>query len=87
MWKIHLTWKAGLRKIQLTWKTGLYRTRGARNQKKKKVPLEAKVKLHGGAQGLLPRHKNADCKRCDKESWPRKKKWKNRITGLTIYGP
>jgi hypothetical protein len=25
--------------------------------------LQAKGQLHGGAQGVLPRHKNADCKR------------------------
>jgi hypothetical protein len=36
------TQKAGLGKIQLTQKTGLYRTRGARNQKKEKVLLQAK---------------------------------------------
>jgi hypothetical protein len=65
---------ARLRKIQLTWKTGLCKTRGAENRKKEKVLLRAKGQLHGGAQGVLPRHKNADCKRFIKESWPRKKK-------------
>jgi hypothetical protein len=68
LWKIQLTQKAGLWKIHLTRKTGLYRTRGARNRKKKKVLLQAKGQLHGGAQGVLPRHKNIDCKRCVKES-------------------
>jgi hypothetical protein len=36
------------------------------------VLLQAKGQLHGGAQGVLPRHKNTDCKRCVKDSWPRK---------------
>jgi hypothetical protein len=58
--KIRITRKAGLRKIRLTQKTGLYRTRGARSQKKEKVLLQAKVQLHDGAQGVLPRHKNID---------------------------
>jgi ribosomal protein L37E len=39
-------------------------------------------------QGVLPRHKNTDCKRCVKESWPRKKKrkshyWFNRLRPMT----
>jgi hypothetical protein len=59
---------------------------GARNWKKKKVLLQAKGQLHGGAQGVLPRHKNADCKRCVKESWPRKKKRKSGIIVIIIYG-
>jgi hypothetical protein len=66
---------------------GLYRTRGARSRKKENVMLHAKGQLHGGAQGVLPRHKNTDCKRCVKESWPRKKKRKSGTIGLTIYGP
>jgi hypothetical protein len=37
------------------------------------VLVQAKGQLHGGAQGVLPRHKNTDSKRCIKESWPRKK--------------
>jgi hypothetical protein len=45
---------------------------GARNRKKENVLLQAKGQLHGGAQGVLPRHKNVDCKRCIKESWPKK---------------
>jgi hypothetical protein len=96
--KILLKWKAGLRKIQktqkarlwkirLTRKTGLYRTRGARNQKNEEVLLQAKGQLHSGSQGVLPRHKNANCKRCVRESWPRKKKRKSRTIGLTVYGP
>jgi hypothetical protein len=36
---------------------------------------------------VLPRHKNADCKRCIKESWLRKKKRNRGIIGLTVYGP
>jgi hypothetical protein len=86
--KIRLIWKARLQKIRLTWNTGLCRTRGggARNRKKEKVPLQAKGQLHGGAQGVLPRHKNADCKRCVKESWSRKKK-RSMIIGLTVYDP
>jgi hypothetical protein len=59
---------------------------GARNKKEEKVLLQGKGQLHGGAQGVLPRHKNADCKRCIKESWLRKKKRKSRIICLTIYG-
>jgi hypothetical protein len=35
---------------------------GARNRKKENVLLQAKGHLHGGAQGVLPRHKNTDCK-------------------------
>jgi hypothetical protein len=76
--KIWLTQKAGLRKIQLTWKTGFCRTQ---------VLLQAKGQLHCGAQGVLSGHKNADCKRCVKESWPRKKKRKSGIIGIIIYGP
>jgi hypothetical protein len=60
---------------------------GVGNRKKEKVLLQAKGQCHGGAQGVLPRHKNADCKRCIKESWPRKKKRKSGTIGLTIYGP
>jgi hypothetical protein len=62
--RIRLTRKAMLRKIWLTQKTRLCRTQGGGvgNQKKKKVLLQAKGQLHGGAQGVLPRHKNADCK-------------------------
>jgi hypothetical protein len=60
---------------------------GARNRKKEKVLIQAKGHLHGGAQGILPRHKNAYCKRCIKESWPREKKRKSGIIGLTVYGP
>jgi hypothetical protein len=48
------------------------RDSGAGNWKKKNVLLQAKGQLHSGAQGVLPRHKNADYKRCIKESWPRK---------------
>jgi hypothetical protein len=58
--RIRLIRKAGLRKIWLAWKTGLCKTRGAGNRKKKKVLLQTKGQLHGGAQGELPRHKNAD---------------------------
>jgi hypothetical protein len=60
---------------------------GARNQKKEKVLLQAKVQLHGGAHGVLPRHKNTYCKRCVKESWSRKKKRKSGAIGLTVYDP
>jgi hypothetical protein len=60
---------------------------GARNRKKENALLQAKGQLHGGAQGVLPRHKNADCKRCVKESWPRKMKRKSAIIGLTVYDP
>jgi hypothetical protein len=60
---------------------------GARNRQKEKVLLQAKGYLHGGAQGVLPKHKNADCKRCVHESWPRKKNRKSGIIGLTVYGP
>jgi hypothetical protein len=62
-------------------------TQCARNWKKKKVLLQAKGQLHGGAQVVLPRHKNADCKRCVKESWSRKKKKKSGTIDLTVYGP
>jgi hypothetical protein len=57
---------------------------GARNRKKEKVLLQAKGQLHSGVQGVLSRHKNIDCKRCVKESWPRKKKRKSGIIYLTI---
>jgi hypothetical protein len=98
LWKIRLTRKAGLHriwltrktglwKIRLTWKIGLCKTRGAVNQKKEKVLLQAKGQLDAGAQGVLPRHKNAECKRCVKEGWPRKMKRKSRTIGLTVYGP
>jgi hypothetical protein len=66
--KMRLTLRAELWRIQLTQKTELCKTCGTRNQKKEKVLLQAKGQLHGGAQGVLPKHKNADCKRCSKES-------------------
>jgi hypothetical protein len=95
--KIWLTWKVGLHRIRLTQKFGLHRirltrktelckTQGIGNQKKEKVLLQAKCQQHGGVQGVLPRQKNVDCKRCIKESWSRKKKRKSGIIGLTIYG-
>jgi hypothetical protein len=49
--------------------------------------LQAKGQLYGGAQGVLPRHKNVDCKRSVKEIWARKKKRKSGTIGLTVYGP
>jgi hypothetical protein len=52
----------------------------------KKVLLQAKGQLHGGAKEVLPRHKNVDCKRRVKENWPRKKK-KNGTIGLIVYDP
>jgi hypothetical protein len=55
---------------------------GAGNRKKKRVLLQAKGQLHGGAQGVLPRHKNTNCKRCIKERWLRKKKKKSGTIGL-----
>jgi hypothetical protein len=85
--RIQPTRKAGLQKIRLTQKIGLYRTRGARNQNKEKMLLQTKGQLHGGSQGVLPRHKNTVYKRCIKESWPRKKKRKSGTIGLTVYGP
>jgi hypothetical protein len=45
-----------------------------------KVPLQAKGQRHGGAQGILPGHKNVDYKRCIKESCSRIKKRKSGIT-------
>jgi hypothetical protein len=51
------------------------------------VVLQTKGQLHGGAQGVLPRHKNIDCKSCVKESWERKRKRETGTIGLTIYGP
>jgi hypothetical protein len=36
--------------------------------------LQEKDQLHSGAQEVLPTHKNADYKRCVKESWLRKKR-------------
>jgi hypothetical protein len=53
------------------------------------VLQQAKGQFHGGAQGILPKHKNAYCKRCVKESWPRKKEeeerdyWFNRLRPMT----
>jgi hypothetical protein len=82
--KIRLTWKARLWKFRLTGKTRLCRTRGARNWKKEKVLFQAKGQLHSGAQGVLPRHKNAYCKRCVTECWPRKKKRKSGILGCRV---
>jgi hypothetical protein len=35
----------------------------------------------------ITKTQNGDYKRCVKESWPRKKKRKSGITGLTVYGP
>jgi hypothetical protein len=87
--RIWLIWKAGLQKIRLIWKTGLCKTQRVGNRKKEKVLLQAKGQLHGGAQGVLQRHNNADCKRCVKESWPRKHVdeerdyWFNRLRPVT----
>jgi hypothetical protein len=36
----------------------LCKTQGGGDQKKEKVPLQEKGQLHGGAQGVLPGHKN-----------------------------
>jgi hypothetical protein len=60
---------------------------GGKKPKKEKVLLQSKGQLHGGVQGVLPRHKNANCKRCIKESWPREKKRKSGTIGLTVYSP
>jgi hypothetical protein len=60
---------------------------GATNRKKKKVLLQTKGQLHSGAHGVLPRHKNTDCKRCIKESWLRKEKRKSGTIGLTVCDP
>jgi hypothetical protein len=38
-------------------------------------------------KGYYQDTKNADCKRCIKESWPRKKKRKSGTIGLTVYDP
>jgi hypothetical protein len=87
-WKIWLTQKVGLRKNWLTRKTGLYRTRGARNKKKEKVLLQAKGQLHGGAQGVLPRHKKHILQNMrQRELAERKKYRKSGTIGLTVYGP
>jgi hypothetical protein len=59
--------------------------RGAGNRMKEKVLLQPNGQLHGCAQGVLPRHKNAGYKRCVKESWLRKKKRKSWTVGLTVY--
>jgi hypothetical protein len=98
VWRSRLTWKArlwisrltqnaGLWKIQLTQKTGLCKTQEEGNRKKERVLLQGKGQHHGGAQGVLPGHKNTYFKRCIKESWPKKKKKKSGTIGLTIYGP
>jgi hypothetical protein len=60
---------------------------GGKKTKKEKLLLQSKGQLHGGVQGVLPRHKNANYKRCIKESWPREKKRKSGTIGLTVYSP
>jgi hypothetical protein len=68
--------RAGLQtwnNTQLTQKTDLHRTRGAKNQKKEKALLQGRNQLHGGAQGVLPRHKGADYRRYIKRSWRRRR--------------
>jgi hypothetical protein len=60
---------------------------GARNRKKENVLLQTKGQLHSGTQGVLPRHKNTYCKRCIRESWPRKEKRKSGTIGLTVCDP
>jgi translation elongation factor EF-Ts len=81
--------KVGLWKIWVTQKTGLCKTWGTGNWKKENVLLQAKGQLHGGAQEVLQRHNNAYCKRCVKESWPRKHVdeerdyWFNRLRPVT----
>jgi hypothetical protein len=59
---------------------------GAENQKKEKVLLQARNQMHGGAQGVLPRHKGIDYRRCFKRNWQRRRR-NNGTMGLTIYGP
>jgi hypothetical protein len=59
----------------------------AENRKKENVVLQARNQLHGGAQGVLPRHKGADYRRCVKRSWQRRRRRNNGAFGLTIYGP
>jgi hypothetical protein len=76
-----------LQRSRLTQKSGLCKTQEEGNRKKERVLLQAKGQLHGGAQGVLSRHKNTDCKRCVKEGWPRKKKKKSESIGLTVYDP
>jgi hypothetical protein len=49
--------------------------------------LQAKGQLYGGDQGVLPRHKNVDCKNASKRVGREKKKRKSGIIGLTVYGP
>jgi hypothetical protein len=51
--------------------------------KKLRVLLPAKGQLHSGDRGVLPRHRGAGCRRCVKESWLRRGKKSNEISGLT----
>jgi hypothetical protein len=71
---------------RFTQKTRLHRTQGAEKQKKEKVLLQARNQLHGGAQGVLPRHKGIEYRRCVKRSWRRRRR-NNMIIGLTVYSP
>jgi hypothetical protein len=50
------------------------------------VLLQARNQMHGGAQGVLPRHKGIDYRRCFKRNWQRRRR-NNGTMGLTIYGP
>jgi hypothetical protein len=82
-----LTRKAELWKIRLTQKTGLYRTqRGKKPEEGKGAALSKRPAPQWCPRGTT-KHKNAECKRCVKESWPREKKRKSGTIGLTVYGP
>jgi hypothetical protein len=61
---------------------------GARNQKKGKVLLQAKGQLHGGAQGVLPRHKKRLQKMRQRELFVKKEEeerdyWFNHLWPMT----
>jgi hypothetical protein len=60
---------------------------GDRKPEEGKGAAPSKRPAPRGAQGVLQRHKDTDCKRCIKESLLRKKKRKSGTIGLTVFGP
>jgi hypothetical protein len=85
-----LTWKDELWRTRLAWEAGLPKARGgggAGNRKKKNVLPQAGGQLRGGARGVLPRHKNVDCRSYDKKSWPKRKGRRIGTIGLTVLSP
>jgi hypothetical protein len=82
-----LTRKDELWRTQLEREAGLHRAQGVGNRKKEKMLPLAGGQLHGGARGLLPRHKNVSYRSYGKKSWLKRKRRRIGTIGLTVLGP